>query len=96
MCVLAALVTPQILLCPYSEHHVPTYHEWMKDEVCLYRYFFIFCSLLLNINIVSCISNHLPFLTISYFASSDTHNENKIHIHTGTQRNSKNSQPPNL
>ncbi|KAI4846994.1 hypothetical protein E4T44_04757 [Aureobasidium sp. EXF-8845] len=27
-----ALVTPQILLCPYSEHHVPTYHEWMKDE----------------------------------------------------------------
>ncbi|KAI5206458.1 hypothetical protein E4T39_02513 [Aureobasidium subglaciale] len=28
----AALVTPQILLCPYSEHHVPTYHEWMKDE----------------------------------------------------------------
>ncbi|KAI5271798.1 hypothetical protein E4T47_04846 [Aureobasidium subglaciale] len=27
-----ALVTPQILLCPYSEQHVPTYHEWMKDE----------------------------------------------------------------
>ncbi|KAG9530978.1 hypothetical protein KCU93_g2184, partial [Aureobasidium melanogenum] len=27
-----ALVTSQILLCPYSEHHVPTYHEWMKDE----------------------------------------------------------------
>ncbi|THY43555.1 hypothetical protein D6C99_07048, partial [Aureobasidium pullulans] len=27
-----SLVTSQILLCPYSEHHVPTYHEWMKDE----------------------------------------------------------------
>jgi hypothetical protein len=30
---ITALITPQILLCPYSEHHVPTYHEWMKDEV---------------------------------------------------------------
>ncbi|KAF2149870.1 hypothetical protein K461DRAFT_296288 [Myriangium duriaei CBS 260.36] len=27
-----ALVTPKVLLVPYSEHHVPTYHEWMKDE----------------------------------------------------------------
>ncbi|GAM89268.1 hypothetical protein ANO11243_073050 [Dothideomycetidae sp. 11243] len=27
-----ALLTPKVLLVPYSEHHVPTYHEWMKDE----------------------------------------------------------------
>ncbi|KAF1998101.1 N-acetyltransferase 9 [Amniculicola lignicola CBS 123094] len=27
-----AILTPKILLVPYSEHHVPTYHEWMKDE----------------------------------------------------------------
>ncbi|EME39632.1 hypothetical protein DOTSEDRAFT_56952 [Dothistroma septosporum NZE10] len=26
-----ALSTPTVLLVPYSEHHVPTYHEWMKD-----------------------------------------------------------------
>lgn len=26
-----ALSTPTILLVPYSEHHVPPYHEWMKD-----------------------------------------------------------------
>ncbi|GAB7349622.1 hypothetical protein MBLNU459_g0305t1 [Dothideomycetes sp. NU459] len=28
-----ALLTSSILLCPYSKHHVPTYHEWMQDEV---------------------------------------------------------------
>ncbi|KAF2876816.1 GNAT domain-containing protein [Massariosphaeria phaeospora] len=27
-----ALLTPKVLLVPYSERHVPTYHEWMKDE----------------------------------------------------------------
>ncbi|KAH7077349.1 GNAT domain-containing protein [Paraphoma chrysanthemicola] len=27
-----AIVTPRVLLVPYSAHHVPTYHEWMKDE----------------------------------------------------------------
>ncbi|KAF2178526.1 hypothetical protein K469DRAFT_328672 [Zopfia rhizophila CBS 207.26] len=27
-----AVLTPNVLLVPYSEHHVPTYHEWMKDE----------------------------------------------------------------
>ncbi|PVI00249.1 hypothetical protein DM02DRAFT_527329 [Periconia macrospinosa] len=26
-----ALLTPKILLVPYSEHHVLTYHEWMQD-----------------------------------------------------------------
>ncbi|KAK4615824.1 N-acetyltransferase 9-like protein [Fulvia fulva] len=26
-----ALSTPTLLLVPYSEHHVPHYHEWMKD-----------------------------------------------------------------
>ncbi|KAH7131959.1 GNAT domain-containing protein [Dendryphion nanum] len=28
----AAILTPTLLLVPYSEHHVPTYHEWMQDE----------------------------------------------------------------
>jgi hypothetical protein len=28
-----ALLTPRILLVPYSPHHVPTYHSWMQDEV---------------------------------------------------------------
>ncbi|KAH7391722.1 GNAT domain-containing protein [Pyrenochaeta sp. MPI-SDFR-AT-0127] len=27
-----AILTPRILLVPYSAHHVPTYHEWMQDE----------------------------------------------------------------
>ncbi|KAF2280813.1 uncharacterized protein EI97DRAFT_8890 [Westerdykella ornata] len=27
-----AVLSPKILLVPYSEHHVPTYHEWMQDE----------------------------------------------------------------
>ncbi|KAF2134121.1 acyl-CoA N-acyltransferase [Dothidotthia symphoricarpi CBS 119687] len=27
-----ALLTPHLLLVPYSPHHVPTYHEWMQDE----------------------------------------------------------------
>ncbi|KAF1953998.1 hypothetical protein CC80DRAFT_517923 [Byssothecium circinans] len=26
-----ALLTPKVLLVPYSEHHVPTYHTWMQD-----------------------------------------------------------------
>lgn len=28
-----AILTPRILLVPYSAHHVPTYHSWMQDEV---------------------------------------------------------------
>ncbi|KAF2033841.1 hypothetical protein EK21DRAFT_97957 [Setomelanomma holmii] len=27
-----AILTPRVLLVPYCAHHVPTYHEWMKDE----------------------------------------------------------------
>ncbi|KAF3039963.1 hypothetical protein E8E11_000995 [Didymella keratinophila] len=27
-----SIITPRVLLVPYSAHHVPTYHEWMKDE----------------------------------------------------------------
>ncbi|KAJ4317879.1 hypothetical protein N0V94_004709 [Neodidymelliopsis sp. IMI 364377] len=27
-----SIITPRILLVPYSAHHVPTYHEWMQDE----------------------------------------------------------------
>ncbi|KAL1793009.1 hypothetical protein ACET3X_007991 [Alternaria dauci] len=27
-----AILTPRLLLVPYSSHHVPTYHEWMQDE----------------------------------------------------------------
>ncbi|KAF2710466.1 hypothetical protein K504DRAFT_533412 [Pleomassaria siparia CBS 279.74] len=27
-----ALITPKILLVPYSAHHVPTYHTWMQSE----------------------------------------------------------------
>ncbi|KAF2499663.1 hypothetical protein BU16DRAFT_524122 [Lophium mytilinum] len=27
-----AILTLKVLLVPYSEHHVPTYHEWMQDE----------------------------------------------------------------
>ncbi|OCK84114.1 hypothetical protein K432DRAFT_289553 [Lepidopterella palustris CBS 459.81] len=27
-----AVLTSKILLVPYSEHHVPTYHKWMQDE----------------------------------------------------------------
>ncbi|KAF1914886.1 GNAT domain-containing protein [Ampelomyces quisqualis] len=27
-----AILTPRVLLVPYSSHHVPTYHEWMQDE----------------------------------------------------------------
>ncbi|KAJ4370773.1 hypothetical protein N0V83_005295 [Neocucurbitaria cava] len=27
-----AILTPRILLVPYSAHHVPTYHTWMQDE----------------------------------------------------------------
>ncbi|KAF2198022.1 hypothetical protein GQ43DRAFT_379628 [Delitschia confertaspora ATCC 74209] len=27
-----AILTPKVLLVPYSSHHVPTYHEWMQDE----------------------------------------------------------------
>ncbi|KAK2748324.1 hypothetical protein FQN57_000982 [Myotisia sp. PD_48] len=26
-----SIVSPRVLLVPYSPHHVPTYHEWMKD-----------------------------------------------------------------
>ncbi|KAH6867148.1 GNAT domain-containing protein [Alternaria rosae] len=26
------ILTPRLLLVPYSLHHVPTYHEWMQDE----------------------------------------------------------------
>ena len=33
-CGSVALSTSKVLLVPYSEHHVPTYHEWMQDEVC--------------------------------------------------------------
>lgn len=28
-----AILTPKVLLVPYSHHHVPTYHDWMQDEV---------------------------------------------------------------
>ncbi|UPX17984.1 uncharacterized protein EKO05_0008307 [Ascochyta rabiei] len=28
----SSIITPRILLVPYSTHHVPTYHEWMQDE----------------------------------------------------------------
>ncbi|KAF9692351.1 hypothetical protein EKO04_009474 [Ascochyta lentis] len=28
----SSIITPRILLVPYSAHHVPTYHEWMQDE----------------------------------------------------------------
>ena len=28
-----AIDTTQVLLVPYEAKHVPTYHEWMKDEV---------------------------------------------------------------
>ena len=28
-----AVHTSKILLVPYSKHHVPTYHEWLKDPV---------------------------------------------------------------
>jgi hypothetical protein len=34
-----AILTPTVLLVPYSEHHVSTYNDWMQDEV--YRYLFI-------------------------------------------------------
>ena len=44
---IAALATPQVLLCPYSEHHVPTYHEWMKDEVSILDCRFFICLFLL-------------------------------------------------
>ncbi|KAF1845563.1 uncharacterized protein K460DRAFT_337907 [Cucurbitaria berberidis CBS 394.84] len=27
-----AIITPRVLLVPYSSHHVPAYHEWMQDE----------------------------------------------------------------
>ncbi|KAH6612695.1 acyl-CoA N-acyltransferase [Boeremia exigua] len=27
-----SLITPRVLLVPYSTHHVPIYHEWMQDE----------------------------------------------------------------
>ncbi|KAF3034699.1 hypothetical protein E8E12_005503 [Didymella heteroderae] len=27
-----SIIAPRVLLVPYSAHHVPTYHEWMKDE----------------------------------------------------------------
>lgn len=30
---LAAISTSKVLLVPYSEHHVPQYHEWMQDRV---------------------------------------------------------------
>jgi hypothetical protein len=29
------VLTPTVLLVPYSAHHVSTYHEWMQDEVSL-------------------------------------------------------------
>ncbi|KAH8731510.1 GNAT domain-containing protein, partial [Phaeosphaeriaceae sp. PMI808] len=28
-----AILTTRVLLVPYCSHHVPTYHEWMQDEV---------------------------------------------------------------
>ncbi|CAO2648728.1 Nn.00g096770.m01.CDS01 [Neocucurbitaria sp. VM-36] len=28
----SAILTPRVLLVPYSAHHVPTYHTWMQDE----------------------------------------------------------------
>ena len=28
-----AISTSNILLVPYEQHHVPTYHEWMLDDV---------------------------------------------------------------
>jgi hypothetical protein len=28
-----AVSTSNILLVPYEDHHVPTYHSWMKEEV---------------------------------------------------------------
>ena len=31
--ILSAVVTGRVLLVPYEEHHVPTYHDWMQDEV---------------------------------------------------------------
>ena len=34
-----AILTPTVLLVPYSEHHVPTYNDWMQDEV--YRHPFL-------------------------------------------------------
>ncbi|OCL13324.1 hypothetical protein AOQ84DRAFT_415754 [Glonium stellatum] len=27
-----AILTPKVFLVPYSEHHVPTYNDWMQDE----------------------------------------------------------------
>lgn len=27
----SGIITPRVLLVPYSAHHVPTYHEWMQD-----------------------------------------------------------------
>ncbi|KAJ4380057.1 hypothetical protein N0V86_004364 [Didymella sp. IMI 355093] len=27
-----SIITPRVLLVPYSAHHVPTYHSWMADE----------------------------------------------------------------
>jgi hypothetical protein len=29
----AAVATEKVLLVPYSAHHVPMYHEWIKDPV---------------------------------------------------------------
>jgi hypothetical protein len=28
-----AVYTSAVILVPYERSHVPTYHEWMKDEV---------------------------------------------------------------
>lgn len=32
---LTAISTSSVLLVPYSKCHVPRYHEWMKDPVCI-------------------------------------------------------------
>ncbi|KAG5290102.1 N-acetyltransferase [Histoplasma ohiense] len=37
-----ALSSSRVLLVPYCKHHVPQYHEWMKDPVGLY--IFTYCN----------------------------------------------------
>jgi len=80
--VLAALVTPQILLCPYSEHHVPTYHEWMKDEVCLHHH-------TPSISLVSS-STILTYLSSPYhhlvLPDPSSPSENKMHTNKVSQK----------
>ncbi|KAI4735229.1 hypothetical protein E4T50_14252 [Aureobasidium sp. EXF-12298] len=74
-----ALVTPQILLCPYSEHHVPAYHEWMKDEVSLHHYtctFYSPCTLFLLSSYP--VNPHAPSLSTPKTQDGKEINTNKI------------------